>query len=143
MRRGASVVWLRYRLHRGSWSACDPAQRCRSLQLEGRITFPPSFKIDPTVAWVAADSITLAIKAFIIEFKRLNWLIDDLGFTTGVTFNALKHSYRRISTKPSRTANCPCGSGRPFGDCQHKWGKSAVPPTSGAQFSFDGTIARN
>ena len=61
-------------------------------------------KIDPTVACIAADTIVLAIDSFLGDFKRMNWLIDDFGLTTGVSFNA-RLSYRRISEGPHQTQN--------------------------------------
>jgi hypothetical protein len=86
-------------------------------------------KIEPTVAWAAADVLALAIREFLLEWPRIRWLIDDLGLTTGVAFTAQHQSAGR-SSKPTKEAICPCGSGIPFGACSHSWGVHAEPPSA-------------
>jgi hypothetical protein len=89
-------------------------------------------KVEPTVAWAAADLLIVSVDALLAEVPRVRWLIDDFGLTTGVAFCALEHSIGRTGKRNKKT-NCPCGSGLQFGACRHEWGDRAMPPGIAAE----------
>lgn len=119
---GTAYVATRGVHETGATMAADLARRT-----DKAVTY--ALKIEPTVAWAAADVLVLALRAFLAEVPRVRWLIDDLGLTTGVAFTALDLSLGRIS-RTTETANCPCGSGLSFRACTHTWGTHADPPSS-------------
>jgi hypothetical protein len=106
----------------GATMAADLARRT-----DKSLTHAP--KIEPTVAWAAADVLTISLDAILAELPRLRWFIDDFGLTTGVAFTALELSVGK-TPKVKGTANCPCGSGLRFRDCRHAWGAPAQPPSA-------------
>jgi len=86
-------------------------------------------KIEPTVAWATVDTLIDSIDTFLEEAPRLRWLIDDLGLTTGVAFISNEAFIGRQAPFAENDI-CPCGRGIPASECQHKWGRVAVPGQS-------------
>ena len=57
----------------------------------------------------------------------LRWLFNDLGITSKVAFQTDLKYFGRFP-KPGVNDLCPCGSGKKFKKCVHRWGPSGMPP---------------
>ena len=86
-------------------------------------------KIEPTIAYAVADAICVSIDELLVEMPRVRWLIDDFGLTTRAAFGSRIPGIG-LTSEPGRNDLCPCGSGRKFKSCGHRWGEAADPPTS-------------
>ena len=85
------------------------------------------FAVTPTVAHAAADAVIVAGRLLLDGLAKVRWLIYDFGMTSEVAFNMRLDYYGRVS-KPGRNERCPCGSGRKFKACVHRWGDPAERP---------------
>jgi hypothetical protein len=82
--------------------------------------------LHPRVAQKAADAIVLATHVLCEDLARARWVIEDLCLTADIA-KALKLKVTLAHSKPERNAACPCGSGRKFKRCVHRWGEAGVP----------------
>ncbi|MGA5454562.1 YecA family protein [Streptomyces umbrinus] len=88
------------------------------------------YALQPTVAHAAADALVLTADAMQDSLSLLKWTMDDIGLTTEIQgINRL--SYAGDSGQPpQRSDPCPCGSGRKYKRCVHRWGRPGTPPSS-------------
>lgn len=87
------------------------------------------FATVPTVAHAAADAVIAGGQILIRDLHRVRWLVHDFGFTTEAAF-ALKLDCYGCMPRPQRNDRCPCGSGRKFKACSHRWSAAGLPPDS-------------
>jgi SEC-C motif len=87
------------------------------------------FATTPTVAHAAADAIIIAGRLLLDYLAKARWLVYDFGMTSEVAFNMRLNYYGRVGI-PGRNERCPCGSGRKFKACVHRWGDSAERPAA-------------
>ncbi|GAA2580621.1 hypothetical protein GCM10010435_67420 [Winogradskya consettensis] len=85
------------------------------------------FELTPTVAHAAADAVIAGGRVLMRDLRRVRWLVYDLAMTSETAF-ALKVASFGTFARPERNDRCPCGSGRKFKSCQHRWGSSGLPP---------------
>lgn len=84
-------------------------------------------RLEPTVAQKAADAVVLASDTLDQELRRTRWVIDDLALTTDIAAS-LRLDVPLAHPRPERNSRCPCGSGRKFKRCVHRWGQPGVMP---------------
>jgi hypothetical protein len=85
------------------------------------------FALTPTVAHKAADAVIASSQVLLPGLHRMQWLVHDLGFTSGTAFVLKLDAYGR-RPRPQRNDRCPCGSGKKFKACSHRWGVAGMPP---------------
>lgn len=95
--------------------------------LDDRASNPQAFT--PTVAQRAADAIILATDLLDQDLVRVRWVLDDVGLTTQIADSLpLKLlDFPLAHQHPERNSACPCGSGRKFKHCVHRWGQPGIP----------------
>ncbi|MEX3647619.1 YecA family protein [Mycolicibacterium porcinum] len=85
--------------------------------------------LHPRVAQKAADAIIMATRILSEDLVRARWVVEDLCLTADVA-KALKLKATLAHSRPGRNATCPCGSGRKFKRCVHRWGEVGIPRLS-------------
>lgn len=83
-------------------------------------------RTEPTVAQKAADAVVFATDLLHGDLINARRVIDDLGLTVDVA-SALRLNVTLAQKKPERNDQCPCGSGRKFKRCVHRWGQPGTP----------------
>ena len=92
--------------------------------LQGIIDSPET--AEPAVIRKAADALILAGQVLSDNLTRVRWVLDDVGLTTGVA-GALRVDFPLAVYRAERNSPCPCGSGRKFKRCVHRWGDPSDP----------------
>jgi hypothetical protein len=82
------------------------------------------------VAFAVTNAVVISARLLLVHLRRIQWLIDDLGFTSGVAFLSRVPDQIGTCNEPQRNHPCPCGSGRRYKDCSHRWGVSGETPKS-------------
>ncbi|WJR32504.1 SEC-C metal-binding domain-containing protein [Mycobacteroides immunogenum] len=82
--------------------------------------------LHPHVAQNAADAVVLASAILCEDLAEARWVVEDLCLTADIA-KALKLKATLAHPMPERNARCPCGSGRKFKRCVHRWGESGMP----------------
>jgi hypothetical protein len=82
--------------------------------------------LEPRVAQRSADAVILATQLLGRDLVRTRWVIEDICLTADIA-KALKLDAPLASGRPERNAQCPCGSGRKFKRCIHRWGEAGTP----------------
>ncbi|MCS0605689.1 SEC-C domain-containing protein [Streptomyces sp. LP11] len=91
------------------------------------------YVMQPTVAHAAADALVLAAEVVDSSLSLVKWTMDDIGLTAEI------HGLNRLSyaggsdRSPQRSDTCPCGSGRKYKRCVHRWGQPSTPPSPTAE----------
>jgi hypothetical protein len=83
--------------------------------------------VEPTVAQKAADAVILASELLDQDLAHARWVLDDVGLTTEIA-DSLRLDFPLAVHRPERNSPCPCGSGRKFKRCVHRWGQPGVVP---------------
>lgn len=90
-----------------------------------------AIKRGPSLADIIPDealkAVNFAGELITADLQRMRWLIHDIGLTTEVVFRSTSLYPYHVSA-PERNAPCPCGSGKKFKKCVHRWGESGFPP---------------
>ena len=82
--------------------------------------------LHPRVAQKAADAVIFATNLLADDLAKIRWVVEDLGLT-GEVASALRLDVTLAHRKPERNDQCPCGSGRKFKRCVHRWGQPGTP----------------
>jgi SEC-C motif len=90
------------------------------LAESGFVTIPP-------LALAVVDAVIIAGKVLLDRLAHIRWLIYDVGMTSEVAFH-MRLGYYGQMEKPARNDRCPCGSGKKFKACSHRWGLEAKSP---------------
>lgn len=88
-----------------------------------------SKRVQPTVAQKAADAVILATHLLHEDLARARWVVVDLGLTADLA-SSIELQATLAYKRPDRNEQCPCGSGRKFKRCVHRWGQSGAPVAS-------------
>lgn len=80
------------------------------------------------------DSFTVLIatglrRAELLDLARARWVVVDLGLTADLA-SSIELQATLAYKRPERNEQCPCGSGRKFKRCVHRWGQSGTPVAS-------------
>lgn len=86
-------------------------------------------RVQPTVAQMSAEAVILATHLLRNDLARARWVIVDLGLTGDLASSIELRSIFAYKP-PGRNEQCPCGSGRKFKRCVHRWGLSGIPTVS-------------
>ncbi|MFD9612753.1 YecA family protein [Streptomyces sp. NPDC059083] len=96
------------------------------------------YAMQPTVAHAAADALVLAADVVHSSLALVKWTVDDIGLTAEI-HGLSRLSYAGGSGQPPRRGDtCPCGSGRKYKRCVHRWSQPSTPPSLGAEPQEDG-----
>ncbi len=85
-------------------------------------TFPPY------IAEAVAEAIILAARLLNRDLPALRWLVDDVYLTAELQPPPDELIFPWTINKPERNSLCPCGSGRKFKRCVHRWGLRGTLP---------------
>ncbi|AVH60868.1 hypothetical protein C4B68_39815 [Streptomyces dengpaensis] len=91
------------------------------------------YAVQPTVAHAAADALVLAAEVVHNSLSLVKWTMDDIGLTAEIqSLNRLPYA-GSSDQPPQRSDPCPCGSGRKYKRCVHRWGQPGTPPPAAEQ----------
>ncbi|MET7944166.1 SEC-C domain-containing protein [Streptomyces sp. NPDC005302] len=91
------------------------------------------YAVAPTVAHAAADALILAAEVVQNSLSLAKWIMDDIGLTVEILgLNRLSYA-GGSDQSPQRSDPCPCGSGRKYKRCVHRWGQPSSPPPPAAE----------
>jgi hypothetical protein len=90
------------------------------------VATPQGMRLQPTIAQKAAEAATFASDLLYQDLGRARWVVEDIGLTVDVK-SSIRLQATLAHTRPERNQACPCGSGRKFKKCVHRWGESGVP----------------
>ena len=86
--------------------------------------------LPPVIAEAAAEAMTLSAQLLRQDLRAIRWLIDDIYLTAELQPPSAGLNFPWAIKTPERNTPCPCGSGRKFKRCVHRWG---LPGTSPAE----------
>lgn len=135
----ALYVWLCDAVHPSLGSAttyCVYGLKHRSnayrLELFERQPLPSigadEYAAQPKVAQATAAAVAVAAEELMRDLRRVRWVIDDIALTAQLLPPAGDLEVPFIYPPPGRNSQCPCGSGRKFKRCVHRWGTPGQPP---------------